>query len=42
MTDQRFEAACPDIVRRISVVANGRLLAVDPENLPLTLGLVTA
>ena len=42
MTDQRFEAACPDIVRRISVVVNGRLLAVDPENLPLTLGLVTA
>jgi hypothetical protein len=42
ITEQHFEAACPDTVRRISVVANGRLVAVDPEELPLTLDLVTA
>jgi hypothetical protein len=41
-TAQRFEAACPTSVRRISVVANGRLRALDPDELPLTLDLVTA
>jgi hypothetical protein len=42
MTAQRFEAACPTNVRRISLVANGRLLAVKPEELPLTFDLITA
>jgi len=42
LTAQRFEAACPTGVRRISVVANGYLRALDPDDLPLTLNLVTA
>jgi hypothetical protein len=42
ITEQCFEAACPNTVRRITIVANGRLNAVDPEKLPLPLDLVTA
>ena len=40
--DRRFELACPRTVRRISLVANGRLLAVAPGDLPLTFDLSTA
>jgi hypothetical protein len=39
--DSRLEASCPTVVRRISLVANGRLHAVDPADLPLTLDLAT-
>ena len=39
VVDQRFEATCPTFVRRITVVTNGRLLAIEPDDLPLTLDL---
>lgn len=39
---QVFEATCPSSARRISLVVNGRLHDVAPEDLPLTYDLITA
>ena len=41
-SDQRFEATCPTTVRRISLVINGRLRVLSPEDLPLTSSPITA
>jgi hypothetical protein len=39
---KQFEATCPSSTRRISLIINGRLHEVAPEELPLTYDLITA